>query len=63
MPKEKLPKGWTECLLGDIAQLIGGGTSSSSDSSNFSNMEGHPRITPADLGGYKESISSGARGI
>jgi restriction endonuclease S subunit/predicted GIY-YIG superfamily endonuclease len=52
---------WT--TMGEIAEVIGGGTPRTSDASNFEGGD-IPWITPADLSGYTEKyISHGARFI
>mgnify|MGYP000728178689 CR=1 FL=1 len=49
--------------MGDIAEVIGGGTPRTSDPSNFENGD-IPWLTPADLSGYTEKyVSHGARFI
>ena len=59
----EIPKGWEWCRLGEIGQIIGGGTPSSSNSEYYSDNE-IPWITPADLRGYdKKYISNGGRYI
>jgi type I restriction enzyme S subunit len=56
----ELPDGWLLCRMGDVAELIGGGTPKSSDQSNFG--ADHPWITPADLSGFEGIyIADGAR--
>ncbi len=59
----KLPAGWTWKTMADIAEVIGGGTPKTNDSSNY---EGGniPWITPADLSGYSgKYIGHGERYI
>ena len=46
-----LPEGWAQCLVGDVADVVSGGTPKSSDAANFSD-DGHPWITPADLSDF-----------
>jgi len=49
--------------MGDIAEVVGGGTPRTSDASNFENGD-IPWLTPADLSGYTEKyVSHGARFI
>jgi type I restriction enzyme S subunit len=49
--------------MGEVSEVVGGGTPNTSDSRNFSES-GVPWITPADLSGYREKlISRGARSI
>lgn len=60
----KLPQGWFECEIGDVAKVVGGGTPPSKDPTNFTTLGGIPWITPADLSGYKDVyISRGARSL
>jgi type I restriction enzyme S subunit len=57
-----IPETWVRCLIGEVAQIRGGGTPPSKDPTNFTLEGGFPWITPADLSGYKEKyISHGAR--
>ncbi len=55
-------KGWKECKLGEIAEIIGGGTPSTEKKEYW---DGNiPWLTPRDLTGYKKIyISKGARNI
>lgn len=75
MPKKKLketasvhwswpvPKSWVWVRIGEVADVIGGGTPST-DRYEFWDRGEIPWITPADLSGYKErEISKGARNI
>ena len=58
-----IPTGWTINCIGEIADIVGGGTPSTSDPSNF---EGGTIswITPKDLSGYEfRRISHGERNI
>ena len=57
-----LPAHWQWSTMGQIAEIVGGGTPSTKLASNF---EGDiPWITPADLSGYQEKcISFGKRNI
>lgn len=58
-----LPAGWYWTTLGEIAEVVGGGTPRTSDPANFEGGD-VPWITPADLSGYTEKyISHGARFI
>lgn len=61
----ELPKGWVECAVGDVFTIVGGGTPSAGDPTNFA--EGgtaHAWLTPADLSGYKlKKIKHGARDL
>lgn len=47
----ELPEGWAACQMGDVANVVGGGTPKASDDTNFS-RNGHAWITPADLSGF-----------
>lgn len=59
-----IPRNWVECPIGDVAQVIGGGTPPSKDPSNFSTEGGIPWITPADLSGYQATyIQRGTRNL
>lgn len=64
-PSFDLPKCWRWCRLDTVGAIIGGGTPSANDSSNFAEPgEGFPWLTPADLGGFKGLfISRGARDL
>jgi type I restriction enzyme S subunit len=58
-----IPEHWEWALLGDTTEVVGGGTPSTKDQSNFENGE-IPWVTPADLSGYSEKyISHGQRNI
>lgn len=61
----KLPEGWSETEIGDIANVISGGTPKSGIAENFAlSGEGIAWLTPADLSGYKRKlISRGARDL
>ncbi|MGC6746316.1 hypothetical protein ACP0HM_28205 [Escherichia coli] len=65
MSAGKLPEGWEQIEIGDIADVISGGTPKSGVAENFApSGEGVARLTPADLSGYKEKyISHGARDL
>lgn len=59
-----LPKNWIKCQIGEVTQIIGGGTPPSKDPTNFTSEGGIPWVTPADLSGYKDMfISHGARNL
>lgn len=61
--KMSLPENWKWQTMGDISQVIGGGTPKTNEQDNF---EGGniPWLTPADMSGYKEKfVSKGARSI
>jgi hypothetical protein len=58
-----VPDGWTLCTMGDVCEVVGGGTPKASDPDNFS-PDGHPWITPADLSGFTEMyVARGARSL
>ncbi len=58
-----VPPSWTWASMGDVAEVIGGGTPSTSDDGNFAEV-GIPWLTPADLTGYREVyISRGRRDL
>lgn len=65
MSAGKLPEEWGETKIGDIAEVISGGTPKSGIAENFSpSGEGIAWLTPADLSGYKgKNISHGARDL
>lgn len=59
----EIPGDWEWALMGDVAEVVGGGTPRTKDPENF---EGGaiPWVTPADLSGYTEKyIARGARSI
>lgn len=57
-----LPNGWIECKIGDVTTVVAGGTPKTTDESNFTDSNGIPWLTPADLSGYNEMyIGSGKR--
>jgi type I restriction enzyme S subunit len=61
---EGLPKRWTSCEIGELAQVVGGATPPSKDPTNFDRDGGVPWITPADLSAYKGIyIRQGARNL
>ena len=58
-----LPNNWEWARLGDIGQIVGGGTPSSRNIEYYTD-NGIPWLTPADLRGYKDKyISHGNRFI
>ncbi|BEO59366.1 type-1 restriction enzyme EcoKI specificity protein [Serratia marcescens] len=65
MSAGKLPEEWGETKIGEIADVISGGTPKSGIAENFApSGDGIAWLTPADLSGYKEkSISHGARDL
>jgi type I restriction enzyme S subunit len=57
------PEGWQITLLGQIAEVVGGGTPKTTDNSNFSEG-GYPWITPADLSDFQGIyIKQGGRSL
>ena len=61
-PYEKLLKGWAWCRLGDIGEIIGGGTPSTSIEEYWNGEISW--ITPADLSNYSDKyIAQGKRNI
>jgi type I restriction enzyme, S subunit len=60
----QLPTGWEEVQIGEVTQIVNGGTPSTKDPTNFSDEGGIPWITPSDLSGYEEIyIGQGARNL
>ncbi len=61
----QLPNGWLTIAVGEIADVVSGGTPTASDSSNFAESGTDIAwLTPADLSSYKrKNISHGARDI
>lgn len=61
----ELPEGWVDIEIGDITDVVAGGTPKANDASNFSEPgEGVAWLTPADLSGYKlKEISKGSRDL
>lgn len=58
----KLPNTWCWATMGDVAEVVGGGTPPTKDSSNFGGEI--PWVTPSDLSGYNQKfIVRGARNI
>lgn len=60
-----IPETWVWVRLDQIGAVVGGGTPSASNHTNFTQPgDGIPWLTPADLGGYSEMfISRGARDL
>lgn len=59
----EIPSTWSWASMGDIAQIVGGGTPFSKDEGNFSE-NGIAWVTPADLTGYENAyISRGRRDL
>ena len=57
-----MPKGWAWCRLGDIGEIIGGGTPSTSIEEYWNGEISW--ITPADLSNYSDKyIAQGKRNI
>ena len=60
----EIPEGWASCKIGEVTQVVSGGTPPSKDLTNFTTESGIPWITPADLSGYRNIyISRGARNL
>ena len=58
-----IPESWSWTTMGDVSQVVGGGTPPTSDPSNFDGGS-IPWITPADLSGYSDKhIAGGTRSI
>lgn len=58
----EIPTNWVWSTMGEIADVVGGGTPKTSDPQNFGGDI--PWITPADLSGYRaKTISRGERNI
>ncbi|PZW40189.1 restriction endonuclease subunit S [Pseudomonas sp. URMO17WK12:I2] len=58
----QLPKSWAWVKIGEVTDVVGGGTPSTSNPASFDGDI--PWITPADLSGYKDKyIRAGARNI
>lgn len=63
MSRWELPANWQWAPIGEIAEVVGGGTPTANDDSNFDD-HGTPWITPADLSGYTgEYIARGRRSL
>jgi type I restriction enzyme, S subunit len=61
----ELPERWADVEIGEIAEVVAGGTPKANDASNFEVPgEGIAWLTPADLSGYKaKEISKGSRDL
>ncbi|MDX9674787.1 restriction endonuclease subunit S [Pseudomonas zeae] len=61
----ELPTGWVDIAIGEISDVIAGGTPKANDASNFALPgKGIAWLTPADLSGYKQKeISKGSRDL
>lgn len=58
------PEGWVHCQIGEVTQIVSGGTPRAKDPTNFVHEGGIPWITPADLSGYTNIfIAHGARNL
>jgi type I restriction enzyme S subunit len=58
-----IPHSWEWVSIGDIVEIVGGGTPDTKDAANFT-RGGVPWLTPADLTGYRHTyISRGARDL
>lgn len=62
---EYLPENWLSVSIGEVSDVIAGGTPQANDPTNFANPgTGIAWLTPADLSGYTEKyISHGARDL
>jgi restriction endonuclease S subunit len=59
-----LPEGWASCKIGEVTNIVSGGTPPSRDPSNFKVEEGVAWIRPSDLSNYKNIyISRGDRNL
>jgi len=65
MGMSELPNTWVDVEIGEIAEVIGGGTPKVNDAENFTTPgHGIAWLTPADLSGYKaKEITRGARDL
>lgn len=65
MNEVELPEGWARLEVGEITDVVAGGTPKASDPSNFAcSGEGVAWLTPADLSNYSEKyIRNGARDL
>ena len=57
-----LPENWCWCRLGEIGEIVGGGTPKTDNPANWIPAE-IPWLTPADMAGQGREISHGARNI
>ena len=64
-PPFEVPASWCWCRLDTVGAIIGGGTPSATDPTNFAEPgEGIPWLTPADLGGCSDLyIERGSRDL
>lgn len=59
----EIPSSWAWASMDEVSEIVGGGTPSAKDGSNFAD-EGIRWLTPADLTGYRETfISRGRRDL
>ena len=60
-----LPPNWIEIEIGDVAQVVAGGTPKANDKENFAEPGSSIAwLTPADLSGYKQKeIAHGKRDL
>jgi type I restriction enzyme S subunit len=59
-----VPQSWAWASIGEIAEVVGGGTPDTKDAAANFSVAGIPWLTPADLTGYKDTyISRGARDL
>src|SRR5450631_2598818 len=59
-----LPPGWRWEKAASVAKIVGGGTPTASDPTNFDDNGGIPWITPADLTGFRDTyIGRGRRNL
>src|SRR6516165_828080 len=59
-----VPQSWAWASIGEIAEVVGGGTPDTKDAAANFSVAGIPWLTPADLTGYKDAyISRGARDL
>jgi type I restriction enzyme S subunit len=65
MAEVRLPEGWAQLKIGDIADVVAGGTPKANNPENFSEPGTDIAwLTPADLSGYSQKyISHGARDL
>lgn len=63
--KVDVSKPWVEAVIGEVANIVGGGTPKAGDPQNFEEAgKGISWLTPADLSGYsKKYISHGKRDL
>jgi len=60
----KLPNNWSQCEIGEVTQIVSGGTPPSKDLTNFVEDGGIPWITPSDLSACNGVfITRGARNL